>query len=150
MKNNSFQSLLQCFFLERLMKQKNASPCTISSYRDTFRIFLKYMKEKKQCDPSQITIAMVNAENVLDFLNYIETVRNNSIKTRNNRLAAIHSFMEYVSFQAPEYLAIVQRVMSVPFKKAETRNVDYLIKEEVDSILEGCDLAVGWVGATEL
>jgi integrase/recombinase XerD len=145
MKNNNFQSLLQCFFLERLMKQKNASPCTVSSYRDTFRIFLKYMKEKKQCDPSQITIAMVNAENIIDFLNYIETVRNNSIKTRNNRLAAIHSFMEYVSFQAPEYLAIVQRVMSVPFKKAETRNVDYLIKEEVDSILEGCDLSC-WLG----
>lgn len=121
MKNNSFQSLLQCFFLERLMNQLNASSCTISSYRDTFRIFLRYMKEEKQCAPSQITFEMVNAENIIDFLKYIETVRKNTIKTRNNRLAAIHSFMEYVSFQVPEYLSIIQRVKSIPFKKTETK-----------------------------
>lgn len=145
MKNNSFQSLLQSFFLDRLIKQKNASSFTVSSYRDTFRIFLKFMKEKKQCAPSKVTIEMVNAENVIDFLNYIESIRNNSVNTRNNRLAAIHSFMEYVSFQAPEYLGIVQRVMIVPFKKTETRMIDYLIKEEVDSILEVCDLGC-WLG----
>lgn len=145
MKNNSFQSLLQCFFLDRLIKQKNVSAFTVSSYRDTFRIFLKFMKEKKQCNPSKVTIEMVSAENVIDFLNYIESTRNNSVNTRNNRLAAIHSFMFYVSFQAPEYLGIVQRVMMIPFKKTETKMVDYLVKEEVDSILEVCDLTC-WLG----
>lgn len=145
MKNNSFQSLLQCFFLERLMKQKNASACTISSYRDTFRIFFRYMKSEKQCVPSQITLEMINAETIIKFLNYIETVRNNSIKTINNRLAAIHSFFEYVSFQAPEYLSIIQRVMSIPFKKTEIKSVNYLVKEEIDSILNGCDLRC-WLG----
>ena len=145
MKNNSFQSLLQCFFLERLMKQKNASACTISSYRDTFRIFLRYMKLEKQCAPSQITLEMVNAETIISFLNYIETVRNNSIKTRNNRLAAIHSFLKYVSFQAPEYISIIQRVMNIPFKKTETKNINYLVKEEMDSILNSCDLCC-WLG----
>lgn len=145
MKNTTFQSLLQCFFLERLMNQIRVSPCTISSYRDTFRIFLRYMKEKKQCTPSQVTFEMVNAENIIDFLNYMETVRMNSIKTRNTRLAAIHSFMKYASFQAPEYLSIIQRVMSIPFKKTETKNVDYLVMEEVESIMEACDLN-NWLG----
>lgn len=145
MKNNSFQSLLQRFFLERLMNQVNASPCTISSYRDTFRIFFRYMKDEKKCTPSQVTIDMVNAENIIDFLNYIENVRNNSIKTRNNRLAALHSFMEYVSFQAPEYLSIIQRVMSIPFKRAETKTIHYLVMEEVESIMNVCDLSC-WLG----
>jgi len=145
MKNKSFQGLLQRFFLERLMKQKNVSPRTISSYRDTFRLFLKYMNEEIPCNPLNISIEMVNAETVIGFLNYIETVRNNSIKTRNNRLAALHSFMNYVSFQAPEYLAITQRVMSIPFKKTETKQVNYLIREEVDAILNVCNLNY-WIG----
>jgi integrase/recombinase XerD len=145
MKNNGFQSLLQCFFLERLINQINASSCTISSYRDTFRIFLRYMKTEKRYDPSQITFEMLTAENIIEFLDYIETVRNNSIKTRNNRLAAIHSFMEYVSFQAPEYLSMIQRVKSIPFKKTETKTIDYLIVEEVESLMAGCDLSC-WLG----
>lgn len=145
MKNHSFQSMLQRFFLERLMNQMNASPDTISAYRDTFRIFLRFMKEEKHCAPSQVTLEMVNADNVLDFLQYIETVRNNSTKTRNHRLAAIHSFMNYVSFQAPEYLFAIQRVMSIPFKKTETRHVDYLVDEEVEAIMQGCDLS-SWLG----
>lgn len=140
MKTNSFPSLLQRFFLERLVNQMNASPCTVSSYRDTFRLFLKFMKTEKQCSSEQITLEMVNAETIIGFLNYLETARNNSIKTRNNRLAAVHSFMSYVSYQAPEYLSIVQRVMSIPFKKTETRTIDYLTKEEVESLLSACNL----------
>ncbi|MCL6446066.1 MAG: site-specific integrase [Alicyclobacillus sp.] len=143
--HHSFQSMLQKFFLERLMNQMNASPDTIKAYRDTFRIFLRYMNEEKHCAPSQLTLEMINAENVLDFLQYIETVRNNSTKTRNHRLAAIHSFMNYVSFQAPEYLSVIQRVMSIPFKKTETRQVEYLVDEEVDAIMQGCDLS-SWLG----
>lgn len=145
MKTISFPSLLQRFFLERLVNQMNASPCTISSYRDTFRLFLKFMKTEKQCSSEKITLEMVNAETIIDFLNYLETARNNSIKTRNNRLAAVHSFMSYVSYQAPEYLSIVQRVMSIPFKKTETRTIDYLTKEEVESLLSACNLK-SWLG----
>ena len=103
------------------------------------------MKTEKRCAPSQVTFEMVNCENIISFLNYIETARNNSIKTRNNRLAAIHSFMEYVSFQAPEYLSIIQRVKSIPFKKTETKTIDYLIVEEVESLIAGCDLSC-WLG----
>lgn len=145
MKNNSFTSLLQRFFLERLMNQMNASPCTINSYRDTFRLLLNYMKENKRHAPTQLKLEMLNAETILEFLHYLETVRGNSIKTRNNRLAAIHSFMDYASYQAPEYLSVIQRVMSIPFKKAEKRMIDYLTKEEVESILGACDLS-SWLG----
>ncbi|MFZ3591848.1 tyrosine-type recombinase/integrase, partial [Bacillus sp. DJP31] len=149
MQKNSFQSLLQRFFLERLMKQQNVSPCTVSSYRDTFRIFLHFMKENKHCASSKITIEMLNAENVIEFLNYLELTRKNSIKTRNNRLAAIHSFVEYVSYQAPEYLGIIQRVRNVPFKKTQIKAVAYLIKGEVEAILDACDVNC-WLGRRDL
>lgn len=145
MKNKSFQSLVQGFFLERLMTQVNASSCTISAYRDTFRLFFRYMEEQQHCAPSQMTLEMMNAENILSFLHYLETVRNNSVKTRNHRLAAIHSFMEYVSFQAPEYLSVIQRVASIPFKKTETRQIDYLTGEEVEALINGCDVS-SWLG----
>lgn len=74
MTHHTFQSLLQKFFLERLMNQLNASPDTISAYRDTFRLFLRYMKEDKGHAPSQVTIDMVNADNVLGFLQYLAGV----------------------------------------------------------------------------
>lgn len=145
MKTNSFQSLLQRFFLERLMNQMNASPCTISSYRDTFRLFLKYMKVEKHCSPSQVSFEMMDVETIMDFLNYLETVRHNSLSTLNNRLAAIHAFMDYVSYQNPEYLSIIQRVMAIPFKRTETKNICYLVPKEVEAILNACDLSC-WHG----
>jgi hypothetical protein len=92
------------------------------------------MKENKHCASSKVTIEMLNADNVIEFLNYLELTRKNSIKTRNNRLAAIHSFVEYVSYQAPEYLGIIQRVKNVPFKKTEISS-SYLIKEKLRQYL---------------
>lgn len=145
MRSNCFHSLLQRFFLERLINQMNASPCTISSYRDTFRLFLKYMKMEKNCPPSHLSFNTVNAENILDFLNFLENNRHNSLSTINNRLAAIHAFMKYVSYQNPEYLSITQRVMAIPFRRTETKNVCYLLPKEVEAILNVCKLS-SWHG----
>jgi len=145
MKDNSFQALLQRFFLERLMNQRNASPCTIRSYRDTFRIFLGFMRDEKKCAASKVRFEMLNAENILEFLDHLENARGNALSTLNNRLAAIHAFMDYVSYQDPEYLSLIQRVMAIPFKRTETRSVNYLTLAEVEAIIDACDLA-SWSG----
>lgn len=140
MKKDNFQILLQRYFLERLINQRNVSHCTISSYRDTFRLLLKYLKEEKKCAPDKLTIELISVENVLDFLKYLTVVRGNAISTVNNRLAAIHSFMNYVAYQNPEYLFIVQRVKAIPYKKNESKALEYLSAIEVEAILNCCDL----------
>ncbi len=140
MKKDNFQMLLQRYFLERLINQRNLSHCTISSYRDTFRLLLKYLKEEKKCAPDKLTIEQISVENVLDFLKYLVVVRGNAIPTVNNRLAAIHSFMDYVAYQNPEYLFIVQRIKAIPYKKNETKALDYLSAIEVEAIMNCCDL----------
>lgn len=140
MKKDNFQILLQRYFLERLINQRNVSHCTISSYRDTFRLLLKYLKEEKNCAPDKLTIDRINAENVLDFLKHLKVVRGNNISTVNNRLAAIHSFMDYVAYQNPEYLFVVQQVRAIPYKKNETKALEYLSAVEVEAILNSCDL----------
>lgn len=140
MKKDNFQILLQRYFLERLINQRNVSHCTISSYRDTFRLLLKYLKEEKKCAPDKLTIELISVENVLDFLKYLTVVRGNSISTVNNRLAAIHSFMDYVAYQNPEFLFIVQQVKAIPYKKNESKTFEYLRAVEVEAILNCCDL----------
>ena len=145
MSTNRFPALLQSYFLDRMMKQRNASPATISAYRDTFRLLLRYLRDTKRCGPSEVTMELLTADTILDFLNHLEIARHNTIKTRNHRLAVIHSFMEYVSFEAPEYSGLVQRVMKIPFKKAETRTVDYLVVAEVEALLAACDVNQ-WLG----
>lgn len=139
MKNNDFQSLLQRFFLERLMNQQKSSPCTIQSYKDTFRILLKYMHDECGTKANKLTMEAINAEAIIGFLNYLENIRNNKSKTVNNRLAAIKAFMEYVSYECPEYLRIVRKVKAIPFRNVEKKEISYLTKEEIDSLLKACE-----------
>jgi integrase/recombinase XerD len=139
MKDNDFQSLLQRYFLERMMNQQKLSPCTIQAYKDTFRIFLKYMHDECGTKAVSIKIKTINADTVIEFLNYLEKNRKNKCKTVNNRLAAIKAFMEYVSYECPEYLGMVRKVKRIPFRKAEKKDVCYLTKEEMDSLLNACE-----------
>lgn len=138
MKSNDFQSLLQRFFLERLMKQQKSSSCTIQSYKDTFRIFLKYMNDEHAVKADTVEMETINADIIVGFLNYLETQRANKSKTINNRLAAIKSFMEYVSYEAPEYLGIIRKVKAIPFRNTEKKEICYLTKEEIDELLNAC------------
>lgn len=139
MKNSDFQSLLQRFFMNRLMKQQRVSSCTIQSYKDTFRILLKYMHDEFNIRPNDITMEAINSDTVMEFLNYLENIRKNKCKTVNNRLAAIKAFMEYVSYECPEYLGIIRKIKAIPFRKVERKNVSYLSKEEIDSLLSVCE-----------
>lgn len=139
MKNSDFQGLIQSFFLGRLINQQKASDCTVQSYKDTFRILLKYLNDECNTKPDSITMAIMNADTIVGFLNYLETHRGNKCKTVNNRLAAIKSFMEYVSYEAPEYSSIAQKVKRIPFRRAGKKEICSLTRKEIDALLNACE-----------
>jgi len=138
MKNN-FQALLQCFFVDRLISQQQVSPDTVRSYRDTFRILLKYLRDEKNISSTCLTFEMLDVTLIIDFLKYLKETRGNSNKTVNNRLAAIHSFFQYVSYENPEHISIIQKVMKIPFKRIEKKTVDFLTEEEMTLLVNSCD-----------
>lgn len=138
--SNEFQDLLQKFFLKRMINQKQASPETIKSYRDTFRIYIEYLNIIHKCPPYRIGLEHIEAEYILGFLEYLDHKRGNQTKTINNRLAAIHAFLHFISFEKPEYSASIQRSLMIPFRKAEKRQVSFLTKEEIDTLLCACSV----------
>lgn len=128
-------TLIQRFFSERLVRQRNASQNTISSYRDTWKLFLKYLTSTLKCDVSKISISDVNAEAILDFLEYLEKVRNCCIRSRNQRLAAFKSFFKFAIFVDPTLLDQGERVILIPTKIYERKVLGYLTKAEIEAIL---------------
>ncbi|WP_058305989.1 tyrosine-type recombinase/integrase [Gracilibacillus massiliensis] len=139
MKNNDFQELLQNFFLKWMMGQKKVSPSTIQAYKDTFRILLKYMNEEHGVKAISISMEAIDADAIIRFLHYLENNRRNTFRTVNNRLAAIKSFMEYVSYECPEYSGTVRKIKAIPFRKVEKKEICYLTKEEMDILLNTCE-----------
>lgn len=138
--SNVFQGLLQRFFLKRLIEQKQASPETVKSYRDAFRIYLEYLDAVHRCSPHKVGMEHMEAEYILGFLNYLSSERKNQPATINSRLAAIHAFLRFISFEKPEYSATVQRSLMVPFQKTARRQVDYLTRQEMDALLDVCSV----------
>jgi site-specific recombinase XerD len=105
---SQFPALLEAFFVDRLMRQRQASPHTITSYRDTFRLLLQYAQQRLSRTPSQITLPDLDTPFLGAFLDHLEQERDNSARSRNVRLAAIHSFFRYVALHAPEYNGLAQ------------------------------------------
>lgn len=145
MSNQTLFHLIGLFFNQRLISQLHASANTIASYRDTFKLLLIYAGKKLGKSPANLTIEELNAELIGDFLNYLEEDRRNSIRTRNARLAAIHSFFRYIAYQQPQHGNPVQRILNIPQKKSDKRIITYLTDEEVKSILEAPD-RTSWIG----
>jgi site-specific recombinase XerD len=141
----SFSRLLQQFFVERLMQQLQASPCTVAAYRDTFRLLLAFVHRELGKQPSDLVIEDLSATLVLDFLRYLEVERHNCARSRNARFAAIRSFMEYVAFQEPSALAIVQTVLAIPMKRFEQPLIGFLTREHIEAILAAPDPTT-WAG----
>ena len=135
----TFPFLLQAFFTDRLIAQRNASPNTIAAYRDTFRLLFDYAKKELGKAPSALTLEDLNSSFIGAFLNHLEQDRGNSARSRNVRLAAIHSFFHYVAYQLPEHNALVQQVLTIPGKKHERALVEYLTEEETHSLLDAPD-----------
>lgn len=128
-------SLLQSFFTDRLLRQRQASPHTIAGYRDCFRLLLHFAKARLGKMPSQLLIEDLDAPFVNLFLEHLEGVRKNSARTRNARLAAIHSFFQYVALEEPAHALHCQRVLAVPNKRHERRPIEFLNREEIDALL---------------
>lgn len=140
MENNTFHILLQNFFLKWMMGQKKVSPSTIQSYKDTFRILFEYLSKVRGVNPSSVNMNLINADTISEFLYYLEKDRKNSLKTVNNRLAAIKSFIDYMSYECPEYSDITRKIKRIPFRKCEKKEICYLTKEEIDSLLDSCEI----------
>lgn len=137
--------LLEAFFTERLHHQRNASPNTIAAYRDTFRLLLSFAQERLRKAPSDLPLADLDATLVAAFLQHLEKHRGNGARTRNARLAAIHSFFRYVALQEPAASATCQRVLAIPTKKAERKLVTSLNRAEQEALLAAPDRTT-WLG----
>ena len=140
-----FPTLLTTFFVDRLMQQRQVSPHTIASYRDTFRLLVQYAQRRLKKPPSKLAVEDLDTPFIGSFLDYLEKERHNSARSRNNRLAAIHSFFRYVMWQEPQYAALAQRVLAMPSKRYTRRPVTYLTSPEVDTLLAAPDSDT-WAG----
>lgn len=141
----AFPALLQAFFTERLMKQRRASPTTTASYRDAFCLLFRFVEQRLNKPPSSITMEDLEAPLIGSFLDWLETERGNSIRSRNARLAAIHSFFKYAAWRDPSHSASIQRVLAIPGKRSDRSPVEYLTREEVDALLVAPDEST-WAG----
>lgn len=135
----NFSALLQPFFTDRLLGQCNASPHTIASYRDTFRLLLEFAQEHLGQSPSTLAIENLDAPFIGRFLNHLEKDRGNTPRSRNIRLAAIHSFFKYVALEEPSLSALAQRVLAIPCKRHKTRPIDFLTRPEINALLAAPD-----------
>lgn len=136
---------LQRFFTERLGTQMEASPNTVTSYRDTFRLLLKYAADRLHRAPTELLVADIDADLVGMFLADIETTRSNGARSRNTRLSAIRSFFRYVSVNEPQLLHHCQRVLAMPAKRHDKRPIDYLTRAEIEAVIAAPDIST-WHG----
>ena len=137
--------VLQAFFVERMIGQRRASPCTITAYRNTFRLLLCFAQQRTGKPPCQLDIADLDAEMIGAFLTHLEIERGNSVRTRNARLAAIHSLYRYASLRHPEHAHTIARVIEIPPKRYERATVSYLNSEEIEALLAAPD-RTSWLG----
>ncbi len=135
-----FPVLLEAFFVDRLLRQRQVSPHTIASYRDTFRLLLQYAQQQLGKAPSRLALSDLDSSFLGAFLDHLEQERDNSARSRNVRLAAIHSFFRYVALHAPEHSALAQRVLAMPSKRYVRSPIAFLNSVEVAALLAAPDL----------
>lgn len=131
----SFGVLLQRFFTQRLMQQRQASAHTIASYRDTFRMLLQFVHKRLCKAPSALSLDDIDAPLVMAFLDEMERARGITARTRNLRLTAVHSFFRFAAFEAPTHSAQIQRVLAIPAKRFTRALVPFLSRQEVEALL---------------
>ena len=141
----SLGPLLQQFFVERLIQQRHASARTVAAYRDCFRLLLAFAERRLRKLPADIQLEQLNAPLVLDFLEYLEKQRRNSVRSRNARFAAIRSFMHFAGLKEPSTLAVSQSVLAIPMKRFERPLIGFLSRKQIEAILAAPD-ANAWTG----
>lgn len=141
----SLAPLLQAYFTDRLMTQRQASPHTIAAYRDTFRLLLRFAHKQTGKQPFQLDIEDLDAPLIGAFLTHLEQGRGNSPRTRNARLGAIHSFYRYAALEHPEHAHTIARIMAIPTKRHQRNTVSYLNTGEITALLAAPDPRT-WLG----
>ena len=136
---------LQAYFTDRLVRQRHASPHTIAAYRDTIRLLLAFTAAQTGVPPASVDIGMLDASLITGFLDHLEQARGNSVRTRNARLAAIHSLFRFAALSHPEHAASIARVLAIPPKRCDQALVSYLTDTEVEELLAAPDRST-WTG----
>jgi site-specific recombinase XerD len=136
---------IQAFFTDRLARQRQASPHTVAAYRDAVKLLLTFAQHRTGTPPSHLQVADLDAPLIGAFLDHLETGRGNSVRTRNARLAAVHSLFRYAALRHPEAAAVIQRVLAIPPKRCDHTIVTYLTDPEIDALLAAPDQNT-WTG----
>jgi integrase/recombinase XerD len=143
--SSNVATLIERYFTDRLMRQRNVSTNTIASYRDTFRLLFTFAQARLRKPPSALVLEDLDAPFVNAFLGDLEKKRGASIRTRNLRLTAIRSFFRFVSFEEPARGGLIQRVLAIPNKRYDKRQVHFLTRPEIEAILAAPDRKT-WLG----
>jgi site-specific recombinase XerD len=138
-------TLLQRFFTDRLCTQMGASQNTIAVYRDSFRLLLRFASEQRGVAPTKLAVEDLDSTLIGEFLSHVETVRGNSARSRNTRLAAIRSFFKFVAMNEPAHVMHCQRILAMQSKRFVRRTVDFLDRTEMDALLATPDRS-NWIG----
>ena len=133
--NGSIATLIERYFTERLMRQRNVSANTIASYRDTFRLLFTFAQARLRKPPSALALEDLDVPFISAFLADLETQRGASVRTRNLRLTAIRSFFRFTSFEEPAHGALIQRVLAIPNKRHDKRQLHFLARPEIERSL---------------
>ncbi len=137
--------VLEAFFTERLIAQRQASPHTVAAYRDTFCLLLRFVQEETGKSPSELDLADLDAPLIGAFLAHLEAKRGASVRTRNARLTAVRSLFRFAAFRHPEHAALIQRVLAIPSKRFDRALVTFLSASEIDALLDSPDRSA-WIG----
>jgi integrase/recombinase XerD len=140
---NLLGSIIRDYFTDHLPRLRGSSPHTIHSYRDSLVLLLRFLSSQRGKAITQLDLTDVDPPGILAFLSHLEKERKNRVPTRNVRLSAIHAFFHFVASRNPEQLELAQRILGIPFKRAQQRVIDYLEYEEIDSILKAIDRTTG-------
>lgn len=130
---------LEAFFTDRLARQREVSAHTVAAYRDTFRLLLTFVHDRTGKAPCSFDFEDLDAPLIGDFLTHLETARGNSVRTRNARLATIHSFFHFAAFRHPEHAGLIQRVLAIPHKRFDRALVTFLDRPEIEALLTAPD-----------
>lgn len=140
MKTTDFGTYLSRYFTYYLVNERGSSPQTIESYRYAFILYLDYLESENHIQAENMNIKNFTRESILGYLDWLESKRNNSISTRNYRLAAMKGFVHYLKYEFPDYLEEYQRILGIPVKKHIVNEVSYMKPEGIDLLIKQIDL----------
>ncbi len=143
--SSNLPAVIERYFTVRLMTERNVSANTIACYRDTFQQLFTFAQEKLRKQPSTLSFDDLDAPFISTFLADLETKRGVSVRTRNVRLTAIRSFFRFAAYEEPDHSAMIQRVLAIPNKRHDKREVDFLVRSEIQAILATPNRAT-WLG----